>query len=531
MFKNKTYLGVDTRGRDIKIVELRKSGGALEVVQAVKLKGGGSDIGAALGRFLLDTDTRPHKIAYSMPASACSVKFARLPETRAKETAKMVYYEAETQIPLPLNDLVWGYSVADQAGDDGLRQVVIAAARRETVAEIVSGMEEPMLPDSSLQVSTLAGRRALSPEADDSVILLDMDEDWADLTAVSGKEILSCRSTNLGVGTLVAAAAADLDIELEEAEELIGQWTFSKLCAPSQGKTGQSAVEGWVDSIVLELRRSALSAVSSGGLPVSSIILSGRGAAVSGIAEVIAEKINLPVEIGNPWAEMQLGAVVKHGKDYLPAEFTVATGLAISAAESTGSINLMPGEHKEARIRQRRERAAMLGLGIAAAVLFITILLGQIGIRTKSAELDDLKGRVAVARHAAVSVQPGLAKEVSAMQRIADAVQNSSTPIEVLRRISQGLPKSCWISELRFDAGKLVVLRGGALSDSAVADAVYQLSGAGVFESVSMDYCNLGTGDNKQVYEFQIKCALPPDSMLSGKAKTGASKRSGLVVR
>jgi hypothetical protein len=46
-----------------------------------------------------------------------------------------------------------------------------------------------------------------------------------------------------------------------------------------------------------------------------------------------------------------------------------------------------------------------------------------------------------------------------------------------------------------------------------------------------MDYCNLGTGDNKQAYDFQIKCMLPADSILTGKSKTGNGKTTGLVVR
>jgi Tfp pilus assembly protein PilN len=112
--------------------------------------------------------------------------------------------------------------------------------------------------------------------------------------------------------------------------------------------------------------------------------------------------------------------------------------------------------------------------------------------------------------------------------------ERGDSPVEILQHLSEGLPKSCWLNEFRYEAGKTVVLRGNALSNSAVADAVYVLANRPEFDKVSLDYSNLGRNGSSQVYDFEIKCDLPPkDSLvlLSKSAKETKNHKKGGIAR
>ena len=535
MLQSRTCLGVDTTGEDIKVVELRKSRGKYEVVQAARLKVSG-DIGIALKHFLLETDTDPSSAVFALPTNSCSVKFAMLPKTNPAETARMARYEAETQIPLPLTDLIWAYSAEKSAKDESLRPIVLAGVRHSIVEQSVLDMESSNLPLSALMVASLAEAKGLREQIralDWPVFVIDIADGWTDLTTVRGGRVTLCRSINLGLRDLVLAVAADLNMSLPDAQEWIKQHPVLQSRDSSDDPTVVTQVQQWMESMALEVRRSALSGISAADQkPLKTAILVGEGSSIIGLGEVLGAKTSLSVEMGDPWLGMSLGLVVSHNKKDLPATFAVATGLAMAGLEKADFINLMPQQRAEERIRRRREMTLLSGFGVIAVLLLSLLVAGHSGIGEKSAQLDDLRARIKTVKKSAGHIEPGLKGTASTMEKLVADLQNKkNSPIETLRLLSMSLPKSCWLSEFRFESGKSVVLRGNALSNSAVADAVYVISNADVFETVSLDYSNLGRNADKQVYEFQVKCTLPPGMSFKKQSKSAKSSKARLVVR
>ena len=97
-----------------------------------------------------------------LPTNVCAVKFAELPRTKPTETARMARYEAETQLPIALSELLWDYCAAKPARADGLSHVVIAGARRTIVEETVSLLESEGFVSIRGVVAALAETRSLS---------------------------------------------------------------------------------------------------------------------------------------------------------------------------------------------------------------------------------------------------------------------------------------------------------------------------------------------------------------------------------
>ncbi len=514
IFENKTCLGVDVSGRDVKIVELAKSRAGFEVVQAARLEIGSADLAIVLKQFLTDTDTQPSRTVWSLPTNSCSVKFAQLPKANPADTARMARYEAESQIPIPLGDLVWGYSAAKPARGEELSQVVIAAARRAIVEETAGMLESAGVASTAAMVASLAEARSLKSSlvGDEPALIVSIGEIWTSLTTVKGGQVTSCRSVHIGVD------------ELQGAD------------ANTDGDAGSSDSQPdaqWIEKLASEIRRSALfSTTGLGGKSIGTAILTGDGAAFLGLAQALARDTGLTVKTGDPWGGMAMSEVAAHNKHYVPASFAVATGLAIAGLERGAIINLMPDGRAEELLKRRKQVLTMGALASVAVVLLVFLLLGQSGISAKSDELDALRMQKASAqRKQTTSVQPEMRTTTATIRKIvAELGKKPQSPLEVLRLLSENLPKSCWLTELRFDAGKSVVMKGNALSNSAVADTVYLLTNSAWFDSVSLDYSNLGKSGSAALYDFQIKCALPPDSSVTA-ASGKKSAKKGSVVR
>jgi Tfp pilus assembly protein PilN len=159
--------------------------------------------------------------------------------------------------------------------------------------------------------------------------------------------------------------------------------------------------------------------------------------------------------------------------------------------------------------------------------LFMFLLSGKSAIRNQTSELAELKSKISHVKTDTNKTRPGLEATTAMMRKIVDDLQaRKNSPIGILEQLSEGLPRSCWLSELRFEAGKTIVLRGSALSNSAVADAVQFLSNSPRFQSVSPDYSNLSHNPGSSSYDFQIKSTLPPSAALiqSPKGKTVKTK-------
>ncbi len=94
------------------------------------------------------------------------------------------------------------------------------------------------------------------------------------------------------------------------------------------------------------------------------------------------------------------------------------------------------------------------------------------------------------------------------------AADPRNDPLELLYWISKALPTSVWVTELAFLRDGQVVIRGSALSHSAVTDATRALSDLRIekdkplFAEVLTNYANARTVADRTLVEFQITAWL-----------------------
>jgi len=540
MFGARTRLGVDIGGKDIKVVQLRKVGRKYEVVQAARVplrNGNGTEnVATALGHFLLETDTYAPSAVCSLPANACSVKFAEVPHAKPTDLVRMVRFEAESQMPLPLDELVWDF-VAEGEKTDSSRHIVIAGARRSLIEETLRVMDAAHAHTVGITVSSLAAAKAAAcARVDDgSALVVDIGSEWTDMLLVDGGSVYATHSARLGGDELTEAFARDFKLDVEEAERLKRQVGIGLdvRAANEESASKASSVESWVESIGQEIYRFGVSLTINGpGRRPERVILLGGSAGLPGIAGALARHVGLPVEVGDPWEGMLISEACAHTVREPAAAFAVATGLAKAGLDREPAVNLMPRRIAEERVQRRRELTVVAVLGAAATLLLAILLAGAPGLRARYADLENVKAQVKNVRRAIPRNGSTLRAEAVAVKAAVKSIDRAdTTPLELLRRLSENLPRGVWLTEFSFEPGKAAVLKGGAVSNSAVADAVDSVNQLGRLDPVTLDYSNLARGEGGQGYEFQITCGLPTVAGVAGKPKASPRARPGAGAR
>ncbi|MHB9023279.1 MAG: pilus assembly protein PilM [Armatimonadota bacterium] len=538
-------LGVEISETDIKLVELRKSGRGYEVTQAVHMRlCGGEDsltIAQELGRYLADTATPARNIVCSLPTHACSVKFAEVPRAARADIARVVHLEAQAQIPLPLTELEWDFTVSDDHASP-MCHAVIAGARRDQVRAQLAKLELADRHPRALTVSALAGALAVmdSQAPDESTLVLDIESRWTDLCMLSGERVIGCRSLGGGVDDLRCAFAQDYTVDLDEAERLLwSQGIMPEVGLGTDDDTRPSAVGGWVVRLGQDLRQSTGSLTEGGvGWRAQRVLLIGALAGVPGLAEALSQAIGIPVVVSNPWEGLSVNPICTQTLREAPASFAVATGLAWMGLQRAKVLNLMPRQLADERIQRRKTAGVLTGLGVAAALLGFVLVGQQRTYQEQSHQLQSLRKQVSGVQKDIKKTAAGASATATAVKDIVGEIERENTnPLEILRSFSKELPRGISLTEFSCESGKSVVIKGSALSNAVIADAISALTATGTFTNVLLDYANQAGSDSQQVYDFQITCQLPaktgaktPAGQRSPAAKSAAEKK-GIVVQ
>ncbi len=197
--------------------------------------------------------------------------------------------------------------------------------------------------------------------------------------------------------------------------------------------------------------------------------------------------------------------------------FERALSAIANAISSVPSILSFPPPEREPALVWRRVEERLVG---ALAVLAFAGLIVGFAI---SSQAKMVKEKIAAEQEILNKQRRELnrltvgnfSQKVQSLEGIWQTVADRrNDPLELLYWISKALPTSLWVTEMAFLRDGQVVLRGNAISHSAVTDAARNLSELEVennkrlFAEVMTNYANARTVDGKTLVEFQITAWL-----------------------
>jgi type IV pilus assembly protein PilM len=251
------------------------------------------------------------------------VRTVRLPAIEdAKEMEAAVRFQAQEQIPMPLDQAVLEHQVVGGVpGEEGSApqvDVVVVAARREMIASFLEPVRRAGLEPVGIDLSAFAMIRALADAAGtaevepgqkptEAVLYCNLG-DATNLAVARGRSCLFTRLSHVGLEEISARLSAARGLTAEHAFQWLAYVGLGRPLEAIEGDPetvaeARRALEEGLATLLDELRLSLdyYGALES-AVPVRAVALSGAGSAIPGLAQEMEERLGLSIQVVRPLA-------------------------------------------------------------------------------------------------------------------------------------------------------------------------------------------------------------------------------------
>ncbi len=386
MKKSRTAVGIDVGTNSIKMVVVRKERDGIRVLSAAAVPipldvAGSRDrrtqfVTESLGTLLADGDVRKNPVVIATPGQAVFIRYVKLPPVAPGKLDQIVGYEAQQQVPFPLDGVIWDYQRL-QSRSPAETNIVLVAIKRELIGQSLEQLAAHHVEPEVIDHGPLAFyncAKFVGELPDDQVtILLDVGAKATDLSIEREGQLCWTRSVPIGGNDLTDAIARTLNINSDAAEAAkLEQGAVSEEGVGAEGDQAaaiQQAMRPVLEELLSEVQRSVgyFRSQLEGGR-VDRILLCGGTGRLPGFDTVLESRLGVEVSHADVLGRLGTTPDVISGLDGAGG-MEVAVGLALrTLVPCQLTINLLPAELIE-RHQMRRKRPYMVFSAVLVALI------------------------------------------------------------------------------------------------------------------------------------------------------------------
>lgn len=314
-------------------------------------------------------------VVVSVPGHMAFARFAKLPPIESSKVKSIVAYEAQQQIPFPIEEVEWDYQVFAQEDAPDI-EVGIFAITKERIAKFLSNYRSVGLRVDMLTLSPVAVYNAFAHENaggtghGSGTVYLDIGTTSTDIIVVED-ETIWLRTLPLGGNHFTQALMKQFKISFAKAEKLKLEAATSKYA-----KQIYQAMRGVFNDLVTEIERSLGFYTSlNRDAELTQIVGVGSTWKLPGLQKYIKQNTRMQVVRPDGFAQLEI-------EDRRAAEFSsVAVNMATAyglALQGLGlgvvDANVLP----QSVLRQRMWKAKQPWIVAAAACVAGAAALGPV---------------------------------------------------------------------------------------------------------------------------------------------------------
>ncbi len=152
-----------------------------------------AQITAAVAEMMGELGIKTGAVNYGVPAQSIFARFVKLPAVEEEKIERIIAFEAQQNVPFPLEEVVWDYQLAGGGGDEQI-QVVLVAIKTDLVESINAAVEATGLRTAVVGVASMALYNAFRYtywELDDCSLLIDIGARTTNLLFIEPNKIFS----------------------------------------------------------------------------------------------------------------------------------------------------------------------------------------------------------------------------------------------------------------------------------------------------------------------------------------------------
>lgn len=331
-----------------------------------------------------EADFKATDINVCAPGFQVFSKFVKLPSVEASKVNQIIQFEAQQNVPFPLDEVVWDYQILGTTPNDEL-EILLVAIRNEVVESIFkigegAGLELQLVDVSSAALAN--SYRFNYGDTEGCVMLLDIGAKSSNLLFFEQGRVFS-RGINIGANSITQDFAAESKLDWDEAERLKIEEGFVSLGGAYEepDNPNQALISKIARQVMTRLHIQMNQTIQfyrgqQGGSPPEKLYLAGGASLLPYTAQFFAEKLNIPVDYFNPFRNIQIDEEINLEDIAKVAHtFGEVVGLGIrNLAQCPVDLNLMPASHI------RRQQLNSKRVYFVAAILSIVLTISSFGL-------------------------------------------------------------------------------------------------------------------------------------------------------
>jgi type IV pilus assembly protein PilM len=324
MLNTKSFLTVDFGAGSLKLAEfeVNEAGGLrLKQYSITPLGAEGAQetareavVSKTLQGVLTEKGIKAKTVNVCAPGFHVFSKFVKLPPVDAGKVTQIIEYEARSNVPFPLEEVVWDYQILGSA-PSGELEVLLVAIKADIVEGLFRVTEAAGLHLQLTDVSPAALCNAFRfnyGDLEDCTMLLDIGAKTSNLLFFEKGKVFS-RSINLGANSITQDFANESKLKFDKAEKLKIDEGFVSLGGAYEEpeNANQAAISKIARQFMTRLHIQVNQTMQfyrgqQGGSAPQRLFLSGGASIMAYTAQFFAEKLNVPVEYFNPLRNVQI---------------------------------------------------------------------------------------------------------------------------------------------------------------------------------------------------------------------------------
>lgn len=523
---------------------------------------------AALKEIVAALKIKGAKTNYVVSSFPVLLKFASLPALDGSQVDQIVEFEAQQQVPYPINEVVWGYQLMGDE-DDIEVEVALAAVKSDELSEIDDLVLGAGLRSRGAEIGPAALYNALRfnyADIEEPTLLVDIGSRTTDMIFMEGKKLF-IRTVKIGGADITRAISKEFGTDFVSADRRKVNDGFVALGGPYADHEDPeiAGISKVVRNSLTRLHSEIMRTINfyrsqQGGSAPAFVLLSGATSGLPFIREFFAEKLNLPVDHFNPFRNV---TVAKGATAELVGanahQFGELVGSALAQlGEVPLRIDLLPESVQKIRDLEKRKPALILAVAALAA------LLGGLGFyfqkgaeiaNEKAASVESIASDLAKHNTAIEGFKDDIAFVDSQQEPYVDAVLHRVYWVRVFNYLSQKMqndllymtvlePLSGGRPIIDDEGGAMVAAMAATTGDTAIVDAFsiqglwrenprgsqvvydyfkglkgdaesgstfFALEGVDISEVIEVDS---GTNDDRYAYPFRMTLPLPEENQV-----------------
>ena len=236
MFSSDRIIALDVGASGVTLAEFSlKGAGTIELVKyGYESLGLGPDTDVDLSSYVVATvkellaeqGVKPGPILISISGRDVFPRYVKLPPVAGDKVLQMIAYEAEQNVPFPIDEVEWDHQLLGET-EDGLA-VMLVAVKTEIVTQltdavIAAGCDPQVVDTAPLALFNAAAHNYRDVE--ECVVVLDIGARSTNLVFIDNGKVFS-RSIPVAGNLITNEIAKEFEVSFDDAEELKKQHAF-----------------------------------------------------------------------------------------------------------------------------------------------------------------------------------------------------------------------------------------------------------------------------------------------------------------